>query len=66
LQQVLKWICRVHDQKLCILALSSILSTPTEQIPTLSGNLGSILDGIIKVFETYPDAVAGKYKDCTG
>ncbi|KAJ3416698.1 hypothetical protein HDV05_000528 [Chytridiales sp. JEL 0842] len=53
---------RVHDKKLAILALSSILSTPPEALPTFGSNLSSILTGILQVFESYPAAVAAREK----
>ncbi|KAJ3018073.1 hypothetical protein HKX48_003183 [Thoreauomyces humboldtii] len=58
---------RVHDKKLCVLALSAILELPMDQFPaaSLHGTEGwmQILNGILTVFETYPVALRTREKE---
>ncbi|KAG0315466.1 hypothetical protein BGZ97_008202 [Linnemannia gamsii] len=50
---------RVHDKKLSIIALCSILSVPVEQLPpALQSNWPQVLDGILSNFEGLPIAQA--------
>ncbi|CAG8837457.1 25723_t:CDS:2, partial [Racocetra persica] len=48
---------RVHDKKLVIVALCSLLELPFEQLPpTLQGGWTQVLDGILTVFKSLPKA----------
>ncbi|KAJ3035132.1 hypothetical protein HDV00_004303 [Rhizophlyctis rosea] len=53
---------RVHDKKLCIIALSAILELPMDQLPaSLHGaHWVSLLHAALKVFETLPMAIAAR------
>ncbi|CAG8735053.1 7002_t:CDS:2, partial [Dentiscutata heterogama] len=48
---------RVHDKKLVIVALCSLLELPFEQLPpTLQAGWTQVLDGILTVFKSLPKA----------
>ncbi|KAJ3159832.1 hypothetical protein HDU86_001484 [Geranomyces michiganensis] len=53
---------RVHDKKLCVVALSAVLELPLAQLPpTLQGpGWGQILQALLTVFDTYPAALAAR------
>lgn len=52
----LELFTRVHDKKLCILALCSILSLP--QLPDILQNqMGLLFDGVLDMLKSYPEAV---------
>ena len=54
---------RVHDKKLCIVALLTLLEIPFENIPKpLQDGWNQIMFALINLFQTYPKAVEGKYK----
>lgn len=51
---------RVHDKRLSILGLCAILSCPVEQIPeVIRAGWPQLGVAFVKLFETWPDAVAG-------
>ncbi|PIA18926.1 importin-8 [Coemansia reversa NRRL 1564] len=44
---------RVHDKKLLIVGLSSVLSVPAAQLPpALQGGIGRIFEGVLQTFQT--------------
>ncbi|KAJ3147521.1 hypothetical protein HDU89_005344 [Geranomyces variabilis] len=53
---------RVHDKKLCVVALSAVLELPLAQLPaTLQGpGWAQILQALLTVFDTYPIALAAR------
>ncbi|KAI8822933.1 armadillo-type protein [Fimicolochytrium jonesii] len=53
---------RVHDKKLCVLALSAVLELPVQQLPaSLQGQAWTeMLNGVFKVFETLPVALKAR------
>jgi hypothetical protein len=54
---------RVHDKKLCIVALLTLLEIPFENIPkTLQDGWGQIMFALINLFQTYPKAVEDRKK----
>ncbi|KAI8909993.1 armadillo-type protein [Powellomyces hirtus] len=56
---------RVHDKKLCIVALSAVLELPAEMLPpSLQGAVwGQLLQGVLTVFETYPAALQAREEE---
>lgn len=53
---------RVHDKKLCIVAISALLSLPHEQIPaSISVGWPRLLQGITELFRTLPMAMKSKF-----
>ena len=49
---------RVHDKKLCILAITSLLSVPENMLPpSVSNGWSQLMQGVLKVFETLPAAL---------
>ena len=54
---------RVHDKKLCIVAIISLLSLPPEQVPE-SVKIGwpRLLVGILNLFNTLPYAIKSKFR----
>lgn len=56
------YINRVHDKKLVIVSLCSLLSLPTDKIPvSLQSGWPQILASISHVFQSLPKAVESKY-----
>jgi len=56
---------RVHDKKLSIIALCSILSVPVEQLPpALQSGWPQVLEGILSNFEGLPIAQASELFVC--
>jgi hypothetical protein len=54
---------RVHDKKLCIVALLTLLEIPFENIPSsLQAGWGQIMYALINLFQTYPKAVEERKK----
>ncbi|ORX83104.1 ARM repeat-containing protein [Anaeromyces robustus] len=54
---------RVHDKKLCIVALLTLLEMPFENVPkTLQDGWGQIMFALINLFQTYPKAVEERKK----
>jgi len=54
---------RVHDKKLCIVALLTLLEIPFENIPkTLQDGWNQIMFALINLFQTYPKAVEERKK----
>lgn len=52
---------RVHDKKLVIVALCSLLELPTETIPaSLQAGWSQMLNGMLIVFKTLPKAMESK------
>jgi len=52
---------RVHDKKLCIVAISSLLSINAEQVPpSVSVGWPRLLQGITELFRTLPVAIKSK------
>jgi importin-7 len=52
---------RVHDKKLCIVAISALLSLPSEQIPaSVSTGWPRLLQGTVEIFRGLPNAVESK------
>ncbi|KAI9022225.1 armadillo-type protein [Phycomyces nitens] len=52
---------RVHDKKLVIVSLCSLLELPAEQIPaSLQAGWPQVLGGIINVFKTLPKAIENR------
>jgi hypothetical protein len=52
---------RVHDKKLCIVAISALLSVNHEQVPaSVSVGWPRLLQGITELFRTLPNAVKSK------
>ncbi|RUS23108.1 armadillo-type protein [Endogone sp. FLAS-F59071] len=59
--QTLEKFSRVHDKKLVIVALCSLLELPTEQLPaSLQAGWSEVLNGIVNVFKTLPRAVENR------
>ncbi|TPX46848.1 hypothetical protein SeMB42_g02690 [Synchytrium endobioticum] len=49
---------RVQDKKICILALCAVLNAYPNMVPVqLQPNVSGLLYGIVKCFETYPEAL---------
>jgi hypothetical protein len=46
---------RVHDKKLSILAILTLLQLPLESIPT---NVSDLMKALVLVFQSYPEALA--------
>lgn len=62
--QTLEKFSRVHDKKLVIVALCSLLELPTEQLPaSLQAGWSEVLNGIVNVFKTLPRAVESEFSD---
>ncbi|RUP50513.1 armadillo-type protein, partial [Jimgerdemannia flammicorona] len=56
--QTLEKFSRVHDKKLVIVALCSLLELPAAQLPaSLQAGWSEVLNGIVNVFKTLPRAV---------
>jgi len=54
---------RVHDKKLCVIALLTLLEIPFENVPkTLQDGWGQIMYGLINLFQTFPKAVEERKK----
>ncbi|KAJ3293242.1 hypothetical protein HK104_004639 [Borealophlyctis nickersoniae] len=53
---------RVHDKKLCVVTLTTILELPLENMPpTLQGpHWTQLLHGVLKVFESLPSAIEAR------
>ncbi|KJZ79342.1 hypothetical protein HIM_01493 [Hirsutella minnesotensis 3608] len=52
---------RVHDKKLCIVAISALLSVSHEQVPaSVSVGWPRLLQGITELFRTLPDAMRNR------
>jgi importin-7 len=52
---------RVHDKKLCIVAISALLNVSAEQVPhSVSVGWPRLLQGIAELFRTLPAALASK------
>lgn len=52
---------RVHDKKLCIVAISALLSLKADQIPaSVSTGWPRLLQGIVDIFRGLPNAVESK------
>ncbi|KAJ3028278.1 UNVERIFIED_CONTAM: hypothetical protein HDU68_002025 [Siphonaria sp. JEL0065] len=48
---------RVHDKKISILALTALFSVPVQNIPSLQGHIGILLQNLLKLFKEYPEAL---------
>lgn len=54
----LEHFSRVHDKKLSLVALCSILDLPESSIPqTLRGAWGEIMKALVEILEGYPEAI---------
>ncbi|EEY15862.1 importin-7 [Verticillium alfalfae VaMs.102] len=52
---------RVHDKKLCIVAISALLSLPPDQVPqSVSVGWPRLLQGITELFKTLPSAMKNR------
>ncbi|RUS35493.1 armadillo-type protein [Jimgerdemannia flammicorona] len=59
--QTLEKFSRVHDKKLVIVALCSLLELPAAQLPaSLQAGWSEVLNGIVNVFKTLPRAVENR------
>lgn len=55
-------IFRVHDKKLAIVTLCSLLALPADKIPvSLQSGWPQILTSLSHVFESLPDAIESKF-----
>lgn len=53
---------RVHDKKLCILAITALLNLTPDQVPaSISVGWFRLMEGICELFKTLPNAVRSKY-----
>ena len=58
---------RVHDKKLSILTLCTLLELPLDQLPpSLASVWPHLFDGLLKIFATYGDAEAERKRMETG
>ena len=49
---------RVHDKKLCILVLCTIMEIPKEHLPASISSAGfHLFSGALQIFQTYPEAL---------
>ncbi|KAI9338232.1 armadillo-type protein [Obelidium mucronatum] len=48
---------RVHDKKISILALTALLGVPVQNIPSLQGHVGTLLQSLLRLFGEYPKAL---------
>ncbi|KAL2914370.1 Nonsense-mediated mRNA decay protein 5 [Polyrhizophydium stewartii] len=57
-------LTRVHDKRLSILTLIAILELPQAQVPpTIQNTWTHLFDGILKIFETYSDAIENRKRE---
>ena len=53
---------RVHDKKLSILAIASLLTLQTDQIPsTVRGGWAKLFSGVVRLFQTLPAALKSEH-----
>ena len=58
----LEHFTRVHDKKLSILTICVLLEIPVESLPeSIKSGWMQLFDGLLKVFETYPEALEGTF-----
>jgi hypothetical protein len=51
---------RVHDKKLCIVSIITLLQIPEESLPaSIRSGWNQFFDLLLKIFEKYPEALEG-------